>query len=126
VLARKRMYILQLKPDPLPHPFIYKTLSFSLTLMNKGGTLELERQRLGEEIEGRKEEEEGEELQHLPMDLNNILSPLMLEIGLLMEDPSCMEKVMGGRACMMELKKAWVEERWDLQPLAMEALKSQS
>ena len=119
------MYILQLKPHLLAHPFIYNTLPLSLTLMSKGGTLELERERLGEEIEGR-EEEEGEEHQYLPMDLNNILSPLMLEVALLMEDPSCMEKVMGGRACMMELKETWMEERWNLQPLAMDALKSQS
>ena len=58
------------------------------------------------------------------MDVNNTLNPLKLEVALPMENPSCMEKVMGGRACMMELKKAWVEERWDLQPLAMKALKS--
>ena len=101
------MYILQLKPHPLPHPFIYNTLSLSLTLMSKEGTQELERERLREEIEGR----EGEEHQHLSMDLNNTLSPLKLEVALLMENPSCMEKVMDGRACMMELKEAWIEER---------------
>ena len=116
------MYILRLKPHPLPHPFIYNTLPLSLTLMSKEGTLELERERLREEIEGR----EGEEHQHFPMDLNNILIPLMLEVALPMENPSCMEKVMGGRACMMELKEVWMEEKWDLQPLAIEALKSQS
>ena len=114
------MYILQLKPHLLAHPFIYNTLPLSLTLMSKEGTLELERERLREEIEGR----EGEEHQHLSMDLNNTLSPLKLEVALLMENPSCMEKVMDGRACMMELKEAWIEGRWDLQPLAMEALKS--
>ena len=68
--------------------------------MSKEGTLELERERLREEIEGR----EGEEHQHLSMDLNNTLSPLKLEVALLMENPSCMEKV-------MELKEAWIEER---------------
>ena len=77
------------------------------------GTLELEREMLREEIEGR----EGEEHQHLSMDLNNTLSPLKLEVALLMENPSCMEKVMDGRACMMELKEAWIEERWDLHLL---------
>ena len=116
------MYILQLKPHPLPHPFIYNN-SLSLTLMSKEGTLELERERLREEIEGR-EGEEGEEHQHLSMDLNNTLSPLKLEVALLIENPLCMKKVMDGRACMMELKEAWIEERWDLQPLAMEVLKS--
>ena len=93
--------------------------------MSKEGTLELERERLREEIEGR-EGEEGQDHQHLSMDLNNTLSSLMLEVALLMEDPSCMEKVMGGRAYMIELREAWMEERWDLQPLVIEALKSQS
>ena len=92
--------------------------------MSKEGTLELERERLREEIEGM--EGEGQEHPHLSMDLNNTLSSLMLEVALLMEDPSCMEKVMGGRAYMIELREAWMEERWDLQPLVIEALKSQS
>ena len=60
------------------------------------------------------------------MDLNNTLNPLKLEVALPIENPSCMEKVMDGRACMMGLKDAWIEGRWDLQPLALEALKSQS
>ena len=109
------------KASPSPSSF-HLQHSLSLTLMSKEGTLELERERLREEIEGM--EGEGQEHPHLSMDLNNTLSPLKLEVALLMENPSCMEKVMDGRACKMELKEAWIEERWDLQPLAMEALKS--
>ena len=100
------MYILHLKPHPLPHLFIYNTLS--LTLMRKEGTIELEKERLREGIEGR-EGEEGEEHQYLSMDLNNTLRPLKLVVALPMENPSCMEKVMDGRACMMGLKEAWIE-----------------
>ena len=89
--------------SPSPSSIYLQQLSLSLTLltlMSKDGTLELERERLREEIEGRK----GEEHQHLSMDLNNTLIPLKLEVALLMENPSCMEKV-------MELKEAWIEER---------------
>ena len=73
------MYILHLKPHPLPHLFIYNTLS--LTLMRKEGTIELEKERLREGIEGR-EGEEGEEHQYLSMDLNNTLRPLKLVVAL--------------------------------------------
>ena len=45
--------------------------------MSKEGTLQLERERLREEIEGR----EGEEHQHLSMDLNSTINSLMLEVA---------------------------------------------
>ena len=77
-----------------------------------------------EGIEGGREEEEGEEHQHLSMDLINILNPLTLEVVLLVENPSSMEKMMDGRSCMLELEEAWMEEGLDLQLFATEALKS--
>ena len=39
--------------------------------------------------------------------------------------PSCVEKMMDGRSCMLELEEAWMEEGLDLQLYATEALKSQ-
>ena len=39
------------------------------------------------------------------MDLNNTLSPLKLEVALLMENPSCMEKVMDGIEGSLDRRK---------------------
>jgi len=50
----------------------------------------------------------------------------MLGVVLLVENPSSMEKMMDGRACMLKLEEAWMEEGLDLQPLAMEALNLRS
>ena len=79
-----------------------------------------------EGIEGGREEDEGEEHWHLSMDLINILNLLMLEVVLLVVIQSCVEKMMDGRSGMLEIEEAWMEEEWDLNLLAMEALKSQS
>ena len=76
MLARTERDISQLKPHPIPHPFICNTLPLSLTLMSKGRTLELERERNGEGIEREKEEEE--KYQHLPMDSINIFNIVMV------------------------------------------------
>jgi hypothetical protein len=62
-------------PSPtLPHPFICNPLPNS---HEQGRTLELEREWTGEGNGGEKEEEE-EKHQHSPMDLINILNPIMV------------------------------------------------
>ena len=60
----------------LPHLFIYNPLPLSNS-HEQGRTLQLERERMEEGIEGGKGEEE-EKHQHPPMDLINISNPIMV------------------------------------------------
>ena len=77
ILARKGKDISQLKPYPLTHLLICKhPLS---TSQEQGRTLELERERNEEKIEGGKEEEE-EKHQHHPMDSLKLFNIVMVSL----------------------------------------------